>query len=484
MSGTASTGSTARQRRVDVLVVGAGIAGLSVGAELAADRRVAVLEAEAAPATQATGRSAAVFIDGYGGSAITPFTAASRAWFATGGGFADHALLTPRGMLVVAAPGDDAALGAGAGWLAGAGEPVSVGEAVALFPALRPERVALARHDPRVGDLDVAGAVDAFRRAFLARGGLLACDTRFVRASRGAGGSTAPGSGGPWRVATSAGEWEAEVIVDAAGAWADGVAAACGIEPVGLRPLRRTACTFRPPADVDPRGWPLVADAGDRWYVKPEPGLFLASPADESPAPPGDCRPEEADVARALDAVREATTLPARSITAAWAGLRTFAPDRGLVLGRRPRRAGVRVVRRAGRFRHPDRPRRGPGRRRAGPHRPPAGRGGVHRPDRGRRLPRPPPGVDATPGAGHDRAVMYLVIVRRSARPGAPASRSRPSRAGTSTPPSWTPWSTGGSSCWAARWPTSSGWRWRSRRRPSSSSAPPGPTTRGTRPTS
>lgn len=341
----ADTRGVADDRRVDVLVVGAGIAGLSVAAELARDRRVTVVEAEAAPATQTTGRSAAVYIEGYGGPAITPFTAASRAWFAAGGGFADHELLTPRGMLVVAAPGEEAAA---VGALAGEGEPVPVDEAVALFPALRPERVAWARHDPLVADLDVAGAVDAFRRAFLSRGGTLACGTRLLHAVRpggaggagGGGGRAGPGDTGggrrTWRVATSAGDWWAEVIVDAAGAWADEVAAACGVAPVGLRPLRRTACTFRAPPGVDPRRWPLLCDAADRWYLKPEPGLFLASPADEALAPPGDCRPEEVDVARALDAVRGATTLPARSITAAWAGLRTFAPDRGLVLGPDP----------------------------------------------------------------------------------------------------------------------------------------------------
>lgn len=315
---------------MDVLVVGGGIAGLSVAAELAGDRRVAVIEAEPLPATQATGRSAAVYIGGYGGPAITPFTAASAGWFADGGGHADHALLTPRGMLVVAEPAGDGGNGAGdptpGGSLADAGVAVSVDEALALFPALRPDRVASARHDAGVADIDVAGAVAAFRRALAARGGAVACGRRLVR------GTPPAGDGEPWRVEATDGTWRAEVVVDAAGAWADGVAAACGVAPVGLAPLRRTACTFRAP-DLDTRSWPLLHDAGDRWYVKPEPGLFLASPADETPCPPGECRPDEVDVARTLDHVRAATTLAARSVTAAWAGLRTFAPDRGLVLG-------------------------------------------------------------------------------------------------------------------------------------------------------
>jgi D-arginine dehydrogenase len=139
-----------------------------------------------------------------------------------------------------------------------------------------------------------------------------------------------------WRAETTGATWHAEVLVDAAGAWGDEVAAACGVAPVGLRPLRRTACTFVAPPGTDTREWAFLRDASDRWYLKPEPGQFMASPADETPAPPGDARPEEVDVARALDHIRENTTLPARSITSAWAGLRTFAPDRALVLGPDP----------------------------------------------------------------------------------------------------------------------------------------------------
>jgi D-arginine dehydrogenase len=315
------------EQHVDVLVVGGGIAGLSVAAELAGDRRVAVIEAEHTPAMHTTGRSAAQFIPAYAGPAVQPFTAASRDWFTDGGGYADEPLLSPRGMLIVSAPGDDAH-----GMLADDGEPITVGEAAELFPALRPGRVATARYEPAVSDIDVAGAVAAFRRALRDRGGVIACDQRLLSATR----PGAPGSDGGWRADTADTTWNAGVLVDAAGAWGDEVAAACGVAPVGLRPLRRTACTFVAPEGVDTRDWAFLRDASDRWYLKPEPGQFMASPADETPDRPGDARPEEEDIARALDHIRENTTLPARSITSSWAGLRTFAPDRALVLGSDP----------------------------------------------------------------------------------------------------------------------------------------------------
>jgi D-arginine dehydrogenase len=317
MNGTART--------ADVVVIGAGIAGLSAGAELARDRRVVVLEAERAPAQHTTGRSAAVWIEAYGGPRIRPFNRASRAWYdAAGEGLADGPLTRERGMLVVAAPGDDSDLSKHEET---GSRLVGPEEAVERFPALRPEAVGRALYAPTVCDLDAAGAVTAYRRALRERGGELVVSARVTGLER---------RDGAWRVASAAGEWRAAVVVDAAGAWADDVARMAGLPPIGLVPMRRTICTFRAPDGVDPAGWPLLGDAADRFYVKPEPGHFLASPADETPSPPGDPRPEMEDVATALERVREATTLEARSILTSWAGLRTFAPDRCLVLGPDP----------------------------------------------------------------------------------------------------------------------------------------------------
>jgi D-arginine dehydrogenase len=141
-----------------------------------------------------------------------------------------------------------------------------------------------------------------------------------------------------WTVETAAGDLAADVVVNAAGAWADVVAERAGVVPVGLRPLRRTACLVPAPDDV--ATWPLVMDAGGRCYFEPESGGLLVSPADEHPSAPLDAVAEEEDVAWALDMLRETVELPVRSVRRAWAGLRTFAPDRVPVVGWDPARPG------------------------------------------------------------------------------------------------------------------------------------------------
>ncbi len=312
------------ETRVDAVVIGAGIAGMSAGAELARDRRVAVLEREAAPATQTTGRSAAVRVERYGGPATVPFTIASHPWFLSAAdGAADHPLLTPRGLLLLAQPGSTLDLEHYA-------EPgtrtLAATEVLELFPAIRPEAIGSAVHVPGA-DLDAAGAVAAYRRMLRERGGALVTNAAVTALLR---------RDGHWMVTTPGATFHADLIVNAAGAWADRVAALAGLPPVGLRPLRRTIATFTVPASLGHTGWPMLFDADERFYLKPEPGHFLASPADETLSEPCDPRPDMLDIATALERVREATTLDARSVAASWAGLRTYAPDRGLVLGPDP----------------------------------------------------------------------------------------------------------------------------------------------------
>jgi len=303
----------------DVLIVGAGIAGFGVAAHLATDRSVLLIEQFDTPTSQTTGRSAAQFIAGYGGVLIQPFSLASQDWFVEGGG-EGPTLLEPRGMLTIASVADTELLHRD-------GDEVSVDAALELCPALRPERVVGAWYDERVFDIDVAEAVTVFRRVARRHGAEIRLACRFVSAERVAD---------RWRVTTSQGVIEAGAIVNAAGAWADEIAVACGVPPVGLVPMRRTACTFRYRGDVDHRAWPLVFSAAETWYFKPEPGQIMASLAEETPTEPHDVRPEEEDLALCLDRINEETTLAPRSLTSSWAGLRTFAPDRGFVLGPDP----------------------------------------------------------------------------------------------------------------------------------------------------
>ncbi|MFO1540869.1 MAG: NAD(P)/FAD-dependent oxidoreductase [Chloroflexota bacterium] len=306
-------------------MVGAGIAGLSVAAELARTRRVVVLEACDAPATQSTGRSAAVYIERYGGPAFIPFNRAGRAWFASrADGESDHALLAPRGLLSVAPPGTELRLPADPELDA---RIVGPEEARSLFPALRPEATGSALHVPGTADLDPAGAVAVYRRLLRARGGTLVTSApaeRLVPAD------------GTWTVTTPVGGWVAPLVVNAAGAWADVVAERAGLPPLGSLPLRRTIATLVAPRTEGADRWPLLEDTAETFYLKPETGRILASPADETPDVPRDVRPEMLDVAGALDRVAAMTTLDVRVVTSSWAGLRTFAPDRAPVLGPDP----------------------------------------------------------------------------------------------------------------------------------------------------
>ena len=119
-------------------------------------------------------------------------------------------------------------------------------------------------------------------------------------------------------------------------AWADAVAVLAGLKPLGIAPRRRTVLIIDAPADMDIARWPLVTDIGETFYFKPESGRLLVSPADETPAPPGDAQPEELDVAEAVARLEAATTLSVARVRRKWAGLRSFAPDRSLVLGPDP----------------------------------------------------------------------------------------------------------------------------------------------------
>jgi D-arginine dehydrogenase len=305
--------------KVDVAVVGGGIAGMSVAGELARDRAasVIVLEQEAQLAYHSSGRSAAAFLESYGSPEIRALTRASRPLFEVDG----PALLTPRPVLWLA-PEDQVEqlerLLAVEPLLAAIDED----EARRLFPALTPGWTRAAAIEPDAQDLDVAGLFEHYRRLALDSGVTIRTHARVREA--------AP-SGDGWVLRTESGDIEAGVIVDAAGAWADEVARVCGVEPVGLRPLRRTVAIVSCP-DVQP-DWPLIGDVGETFYCRPESNALLLSPADESPTHPGDARPATEDVALALDRVNEATTLKLRHVRTAWAGLRTFAPDRKPVVG-------------------------------------------------------------------------------------------------------------------------------------------------------
>ena len=313
-------------------MIGAGIAGAAVAYRLAAECDVVLVEMEPQPGTHATGRSAAVLSETSGSPAACALAVASRPFFVEPPDDAlDSTVLSPRGLLWVAdAPSlpllDE--LSAVAGSIGVRAERLDGDAATGLVPALRPEWLAGALHEPDAMSIDVARLLDGFLAGLRRRGGTVRLASPALRIER---------TGTAWRVGLPDGRVDADVVVNAAGAWADEIARRAGVPEIGMQPLLRTAFTF--PAD-GVAAWPLVMDVASRFYFEPEgPGL-LASPGDETPSEPCDARADELAIAMAADALAEATTLVVRGVRAKWAGLRTFAPDRVPVVGEDPDHPG------------------------------------------------------------------------------------------------------------------------------------------------
>lgn len=319
----------------DVLVVGAGIAGAGAAYAIAARRRVVVLERESQPGYHTTGRSAAWFTETYGNATIRRLVRAARPFLeAPPAGFATHPLLVPGDELMVASAEEVPALEAhyaesralcpGLALIDGA-------EARRRVPVLKPEAAVAAMHDPDCADMDVAGLHQGFLKGLRARGGQVVCDAEVTALER---------RDGAWQAETRAGAFRAPILVDAAGAWADALAAQAGVAPLGITPMRRTVITFEPPPELSVHGWPMVGDASETWYLKPDAGRLLASPADATPTPPADAQPEELDIATVAWRIEQATTLSVGRIGQSWAGLRSFVPDGSPVVGFDPSSEG------------------------------------------------------------------------------------------------------------------------------------------------
>ena len=312
----------------DFIVVGAGMAGASIAYELAANARVCVIEREAQPGYHATGRSAALFAPSYGGRAVRALTRASHHFFLSPpDAFAQAPLLTKRSVMYIARENQLEYLDVMIGEIRRSGgviDRIQIADALEAVPLLKPDYIAGAALDQDARDIDVDALHQGFLRGAKARGARVITDTGDASFSR---------SADVWRVELALEAITAPVLVNAAGAWGDEVAIACGAQPVGLQPLRRTAVLVDPPVGVDITHWPAVIDVDEAFYFKPDAGKLLISPADETPVDPCDVQPEELDIAIGVDRVQAALSLDVQRINHSWAGLRTFAPDRAPVIG-------------------------------------------------------------------------------------------------------------------------------------------------------
>jgi D-arginine dehydrogenase len=319
-----------------VAVIGGGIAGASAAYELAGRCDLVVLEAESVCGHHATGRSAALFTECYGDRVVRRLARAGRPFLEDPPpAFTDSPLVSPLPLLFVGRRDQQARLEAARteyASLVPAVRRVGVDEITRLCEVIDPTVIVGGFLEPDARSIDVHALHLGYQRGARARGAEIRVDARVVEIRR---------DGSTWNVITERGAVEADVIVNAAGAWCDIVGSLAGATPVGLVPKRRTAFTFQASPGVEHRAWPMVLDVDERFYFRPEGGRILASPADETPMPPSDVGHEEIDVALGIERIQEATTMTIRSVDHAWAGLRSFVADHRPVNGWDPDLPGL-----------------------------------------------------------------------------------------------------------------------------------------------
>lgn len=309
----------------DFLVIGGGVAGISAGARLAPHGRVTVLEAEDGLGYHTSGRSAAMFEERYGAPEIVALNEASRDHHMT----AEGGLLSPRGLMIVAGEGETALLQAD---LDKMDMPrISADEAAALIPVLDRGAVVAAAYHSDAFDIDTDRLIQGFARQVRAHGGQVLTGKPVETIAR---------LGTGWQVTAGGDVYEAPVIVNAAGAWADRIAGMAGVAPLGLQPLRRSMARLPAPGGHDVSTWPMVMGAGERWYAKPDAGKLLVSPAEEDPSEPHDAWADDMVIAEGLARYEAMVTEPVTRVETTWAGLRTFAPDRLMAIGPDPDHPG------------------------------------------------------------------------------------------------------------------------------------------------
>ncbi|MBI1330838.1 MAG: FAD-dependent oxidoreductase [Alphaproteobacteria bacterium] len=307
-------------KKPDVIIIGGGIAGVSLAGRLAGRAKVLLLERENQLAYHTTGRSAAMFVDAYGNAKVREWTRESRPFFEKPPeGFTDMPLFHRRATIAVAQPGEEPHIDLLLAESPEDVQPINAEKVFGLVPILRRDRFSKFAFQPRTADIDVHALFEGFRRMAL-RGGAEILTGRNVKGVEyGAQG---------WTVRAGEETYRTPIVVNAAGSWGGVIGRLAGLGDLGLMPLRRTAVMIAPPDGYDIVDWPVVMAATSQFYFKPDAGNFLASPEDETPSEPCDAQPEEIDVATIAHRIEEATTMQVRRIVRRWAGLRTFTPDR------------------------------------------------------------------------------------------------------------------------------------------------------------
>jgi D-arginine dehydrogenase len=305
----------------DFLIIGGGIAGVSAAARLSRLGSVTLLEAEPHLAHHASGRSAALFEPRYGAPAVVALSFASEAYHR----HANGGVLSPRGLLLVEKAerremfdADIVDMGL---------EEISLAQAQAMVPILNPQTVAFAAHADHAWDIDTDLLLQNFAREARANGAQLLTGSRVETVQR---------TGIGWSVHCANASYEARILINASGAWVDEIARSAGLAPLGFTPYRRSMARIPAPGGLDVSRWPMLFGGGEDWYAKPDAGALIVSPAEEHPMRPHDAWADDMVLAEGLARYEEMVSEPVTRVISNWAGLRTFAPDRVLVIGPSP----------------------------------------------------------------------------------------------------------------------------------------------------
>ncbi|MEM6890866.1 MAG: FAD-binding oxidoreductase [Pseudomonadota bacterium] len=303
-----------------VIVIGGGIAGLSAAANFSSDLEVTVLEAETSLGYHASGRSAALIEQNYGAPPVQALNRASFPILEAGG------YLSPRGLMIVAKSSERTAFESDVSTM-GLAE-ITPQDACAKVPVLDPKKVSFAAYHAEAYDIDTDKLLQDFARRLRSSGGQLQTNARAVDIDW---------DGSEWTVQTATNRYRAELLVNAAGAWADQIAQLAGLSQLGVVPYRRSMARIAAPGGAKIADWPMFFGVDESWYAKPDAGALLVSPADEVPTHPHDAWADDLTLAKGLALYEDMVTEPVTRMIANWAGLRSFAPDRSLVLGPDPR---------------------------------------------------------------------------------------------------------------------------------------------------
>lgn len=300
----------------DVIIIGGGIAGVTAAARLAPDHKVTLLEGEDSLGYHATGRSAAIYLQDYGNQTVRALNYGSEADLKA------HDLLTERSMMLVARPDQRAAFERE--YPGFNMEPLTTSEAIAKCPILNPATLGYAAYRDNIHDLDTDRMLQAYLRLARNHGAQVLTRSKVEVIAH-----TATG----WRVTAGGQDLTAPLLVNAAGAWADPVAQMAGVATLGIQPYRRSFAQLAIPGAPDMSDWPFLDGVEERWYAKPSAGKMLVSPSEEDPMSPFDAYADDMVLAEGLERYAEMVTAPLTRPETSWAGLRSFAPDRALVIG-------------------------------------------------------------------------------------------------------------------------------------------------------